>query len=89
MGQAKRVVSVAKPILFDGSHLLIEAFQTFSHTKKAKIKCSGVSEKFCPAMESFHKACARALKEELKYEVVTCPTLLLRQLIYQCVDTHN
>jgi hypothetical protein len=69
LGQAKRVVSVAKPILFDGSHLLVEAFQAFPHTGKTKIKCSGVSEKFSPMAESFQVACARALAEELHFEV--------------------
>ena len=66
-GVAKRVVSVAKPVLYDGEHILVEAFQSFP-SKKAKIKCSGMSEKFSATRESSEEACKRALVEELKMD---------------------
>lgn len=66
-GVAKRVVSVAKPVLYDGEHILVEAFQSFP-SKKAKIKCSGMSEKFSATSESSEEACKRALVEELKMD---------------------
>ena len=69
---AVRVVSVAKPVIFDaGDHtVLIEAFQTFGAAgtdKQIKVKCSGMSEKFNPLEESCQAACARAMEEELKF----------------------
>ena len=67
-GIAKRVVSVAKPVLYDGEHILVEAFQSFP-TKKPKVKCSGMSEKFSAATESSEEACKRALMEELKMDL--------------------
>lgn len=72
-GNAVRVVSVAKPVIYDpGDHtVLIEAFQTFgaAGTEKTKVKCSGMSEKFNPLEESCQVACARAMEEELKFRV--------------------
>ena len=68
-GVAKRVVSVVKPVLFDGEHLLVEAFQYFPSKNKVKVKCSGMSEKFSRAKESYYEASARAVVEELKLDV--------------------
>lgn len=67
-GIAKRVVSVAKPVLYDGEHLLVEAFQSFPN-KQPKVKCSGMSEKFSVGTESSEEACRRALMEELKMDL--------------------
>jgi hypothetical protein len=55
-------------ILYDGAEVLIEAFQTFE-SGKTKIKCTGMSEKFNPLVESCQVACVRAVKEELKATV--------------------
>ena len=78
-GMAKRVVSVAKPVLFDGEHLLVEAFQYFPTKKKVKVKCSGMSEKFSRAKETYYEASARAVVEELKLDIrCVNPALLSR-----------
>jgi hypothetical protein len=69
-GTAVRVVSVAKPVIYDPEDhtVLIEAFQSFG-PKKTKVKCSGMSEKFNPREESCQAACKRAIEEELKISV--------------------
>lgn len=67
-GSVKRVVSVAKPVLYDGESLLVEAFQSFPGGK-CKVKCTGMSEKFNPLEESCQAACVRAVSEELKSAV--------------------
>jgi hypothetical protein len=69
-GSAVRVVSVAKPVIYDPSDhtVLIEAFQSFGPSR-TKVKCSGMSEKFNPLEESCQDACARAMAEELKLTV--------------------
>lgn len=64
-----RIVSVAKPLVFDAStcEILVEMF----HTKlpPAELNCclkaTGMSEKFNPLQETSRAACGRALREEL------------------------
>jgi len=69
-GTAVRVVSVAKPVIYDPEDhtVLIEAFQSFG-PEKTKVKCSGMSEKFNPREETCQAACTRAIEEELKTTV--------------------
>ena len=59
------MVAVCLQIIFDGTDMLVEAFQSFP-SGKTKVKCTGMSEKFNPLQESCQTACVRACAEELK-----------------------
>lgn len=67
-GEAIRIVSVAKPIIFDAStgEILVEMFHTkIPMTEECRLKATGMSEKFSPLRETSRAACGRALREEL------------------------
>lgn len=59
---------LCRQMIFDGSEMLVEAFQSFP-SGKTKVKCTGMSEKFNPLQESCQTACVRACAEELKATV--------------------
>ncbi|GBG33277.1 Hypothetical Protein FCC1311_095012 [Hondaea fermentalgiana] len=67
-GEPLRIVSVAKPIIFDASagEILVEMFHTkIPMTEECRLKATGMSEKFNPLRENSRVACGRALREEV------------------------